>query len=44
MATSGTVKGNLVGVYVQDGDADGDTDIDLIARDQCVVQHEQRID
>ena len=31
MATSGTVKGNLVGVYVQDGDGDGDTDFDLIA-------------
>lgn len=31
MATTGTVKGNLVGVFVQDGDADGDTDFDLIA-------------
>tara|TARA_Y100000401_G_scaffold38209_1_gene28789 strand:+ start:1408 stop:1839 length:432 start_codon:yes stop_codon:yes gene_type:complete len=31
MATTGTVKGNLVGVYILDGDGDGDTLYDLIA-------------
>ncbi len=31
MATTGTVKGNLVGVYIQDADGSGDTAFDLIA-------------
>jgi len=31
MATTGTVKGNLVGVYILDADASGDTNYDLIA-------------
>lgn len=31
MATTGTVKGNLVGVYIQDADGSGDTNFDLIA-------------
>tara|TARA_R110002050_G_scaffold87919_2_gene186003 strand:- start:254 stop:685 length:432 start_codon:yes stop_codon:yes gene_type:complete len=31
MATLGTVKGNLVGVYILDGDGDGDALYDLIA-------------
>lgn len=31
MATAGTVKGNLVGVYIKDADGSGDTNYDLIA-------------
>ena len=31
MATTGTVKGNLVGVYILDADASGDANYDLIA-------------
>jgi len=31
MATTGTVKGNLVGVYILDADASGDATYDLIA-------------
>ena len=31
MATTGTVKGNLVGVYILDGDGDNDALYDLIA-------------
>ena len=31
MATTGTVKGNLVGVYILDADNSGDTNYDLIA-------------
>ena len=31
MATTGTVKGNLVGVYIQDADGSGDSNFDLIA-------------
>lgn len=31
MATTGTVKGNLVGVYILDADGSGDTNYDLIA-------------
>jgi|TARA_B110000914_G_scaffold224246_1_gene241559 hypothetical protein len=31
MATTGTVKGNLVGVYILDADASGDSNYDLIA-------------
>ena len=29
MATTGTVKGNLVGVYIQDADLSGDTALTL---------------
>lgn len=31
MPTTGTVKGNLVGVYIQDADGSGDSNFDLIA-------------
>ena len=31
MATTGTVKGNLIGVYIEDADGSGDTNYDLIA-------------
>lgn len=31
MATTGTVKGNLIGVYIQDADGSGDSNFDLIA-------------